>query len=57
MWNNSWGINQRKLNLSRPEFDIALAQAIINSRNKLERGEVLQMGQDVIINRMDIAQK
>jgi len=57
MWNNSWGINQRKLNLSRPEFDMALAQAIMNSKNKLERGEVLQMGQDVIINRMDIAQK
>jgi len=57
MWNNSWGINQRKQGFSRPEFDNALAQAIANTQDKLKRGEPLRMGEDIIINALDLAQK
>ena len=56
MWNNSWGIDQRKQNLSRPEFDMNLAQAIMDTKGRMERGEALQMGRDIIINYRDLAQ-
>jgi hypothetical protein len=56
MWNNSWGIDQRKQNLSRPEFDMKLAQAIMDTKGRMERGEALQMGRDIIINYRDLAQ-
>jgi hypothetical protein len=56
MWNNSWGIDQRKQNLSRPEFDMNLAQAIMDTKGRMERGEALQMGRDIIINPRDLAQ-
>jgi len=56
MWNNSWGIDQRKQNLSRPEFDMNLAQAIMDTKGRMERGEALQMGRDIIINYKDLAQ-
>ena len=57
MWNNSWGINQRKQGLSRPEFDMALAQAIKDTNDKLNRGESLRMGEDIVLNAMDLAQR
>jgi len=57
MWNNSWGINQREQGLSRPEFDMALAQAIMNTNNKLKRGEPLRMGEDIVLNELDLAQR
>ena len=57
MWNNSWGINQRKQGLSRPEFDMALAQAMINTQDKLNRGEPLRMGEDIVLNALDLAQR
>tara|TARA_R110002033_G_scaffold56707_5_gene105697 strand:+ start:6127 stop:10917 length:4791 start_codon:yes stop_codon:yes gene_type:complete len=57
MWNNSWGIKQREQGLSRPEFDMALAQAIMNTNNKLKRGETLRMGEDVVLNALDLAQR
>ena len=56
MWNNSWGIDQRKQNLSRPEFDMNLAQAMMDTKGRMERGEALQMGRDIIINYRDLAQ-
>ena len=57
MWNNSWGIKQREQGLSRPEFDMALAQAIMNTNNKLKRGETLRMGEDIVLNALDLAQR
>ena len=57
MWNNSWGIKQREQGLSRPEFDMALAQAIMNTKNKLKRGETLRMGEDIVLNALDLAQR
>ena len=52
-WNNQWGINQRRKNLSRIEFDMNLAQALARTKQKLQRGEKLIIGEDLIINPED----
>jgi len=52
-WNNQWGINQRRKNLSRIEFDMSLAQTLARSKQKMQRGEKLIVGEDLIINSDD----
>ena len=50
MWNNQWGINQRQKGLTREEFDEEVTKAILESQRKLEAGETLRMGKDLIIS-------
>ena len=49
LWNNQWGINQRQKGLTREEFDQEVINAILESQRKLEAGETLRMGKDLII--------
>ena len=50
MWNNQWGINQRQKGLTREEFDEEVTKAILESQRKLEAGEALRIGKDLIIS-------
>ena len=50
LWNNQWGIDQRQKGLTREEFDQEVVKAILESQRKLEAGETLRMGKDLIIS-------
>jgi len=56
-YNNQFGIIQRSKGLSRPEFDMEVAKAVQRTQNKLQRGEKLIFGRDVILNPYDIMRK
>lgn len=56
-YNNQFGIIQRSKGLSRTEFDMELAKAVQRTQDKLQRGERLIFGRDVILNPYDIMRK
>ena len=57
LWNNQWGINQRQAGLSREEINNKVVDAILETQRKIDAGEPLRMGQDLVINAMDLAKR